>query len=70
MVFAEKLSLWGVAHSAARDAEHAAAQAQGERADQLRREAQTLRERAEHLHHEVYRELGPRRNFEGTAGHS
>lgn len=60
MKLTDKLSLWGTTHSAARDAERAAAQHSGERRDELRREAQRLRERADSLHREVYRELGPR----------
>jgi hypothetical protein len=60
MKLTEKLSLWGATHAAARDAERAAAQQSGERCDQLRLEARRLRERADSLHREVYRELGPR----------
>lgn len=59
MKLTEKLSLWGTTHSAARDAERAAAQQSGERRDELRREAERLRHRADSLHREVYRELGP-----------
>jgi hypothetical protein len=61
MKFTEKLSLWGVAHAAARNAERAAAQQAGEPSDNLHREARILRERADRLHREVYMELGPRR---------
>jgi hypothetical protein len=60
MKFTEKLSLWGVAHAAARNAERAAAQQDGEPSDNLHREARILRERANRLHREVYMELGPR----------
>jgi len=62
----EKLSQWGVAHAAARDAERAAAQQTGEPADRLRREARLLRERADRLHREVYIELDPRRGGRPT----
>jgi hypothetical protein len=57
----EKLSLWGAALAAAREAERAAARHTGEPADGLHREARRLRERADHLHREVYVELGQRR---------
>lgn len=57
----DKLSLWGVAHAAARDAERAAAQQAGQQGDELRHRARLLRERADRLHREVYLELGPRR---------
>lgn len=60
-----KLSLWGVAHAAARDAERAAAQHTGDLCDELRRQARILRERADRLHREVYLELGPRRERGG-----
>ncbi|MHB1122961.1 MAG: hypothetical protein ACYC0T_09595 [Ramlibacter sp.] len=56
-----KLSLWGVAHAAARDAERAAAQEGGQAGDELRHRARVLRERADRLHREAYLELGPRR---------
>lgn len=56
-----KLSLWGMAHAAARDAERAAAQQGGTACDELRHRARLLRERADRLHREVYMELGPRR---------
>ena len=56
----EKLSLWGVTHAAARDAERAAAGQSGEPGDKLRREARILRERADRLHREVYVELDGR----------
>ena len=61
----EKLSLWGVAHAAARDAERAAQQA-GAPSELLRREARLLRERADRLHREVYLELGRRRSLDPT----
>ena len=56
-----KLSLWGLAHAAARDAERAAAQQTGQPGDELSHQARVLRERADRLHREVYMELGPRR---------
>lgn len=66
-----KLSLWGVAHAAARDAERAAARHTGQPGDELRREARLLRERADRLHREVYLELGPRREAEaGKTSHA
>lgn len=55
----DKLSLWGAALTAARDAERAAAQESGAPYDQLRRKARALREHADRLHREVYLELGP-----------
>jgi acyl-CoA reductase-like NAD-dependent aldehyde dehydrogenase len=55
----DKLSLWGAALAAARDAERAAAQQVGDSYDPLRRKARALREHADRLHREVYRELGP-----------
>jgi hypothetical protein len=58
----EKLSLWGLAHAAARDAERAAAQQTSDPSGRLGREARLLRERADRLHREVYLELGPRRS--------
>lgn len=61
-----KLSLWGEAHAAARDAERAAAQHTGQLCDQLRQQARMLRDRADRLHREVYMELGPRREAGGT----
>ena len=62
----EKLSQWGVAHAAARDAERAAAQQNGESSERLRREARLLRERADRLHREVYVELGRRRSVDAA----
>ncbi len=64
MKLTDKLSLWGTTHAAARDAERAAAQGSGERREELRLEAQRLREQADSLHREVYRELGPRSSRE------
>jgi acyl-CoA reductase-like NAD-dependent aldehyde dehydrogenase len=58
MDLVDKLRLWGIAHGAARDAERQAAQQQG--ADALHRQARQLRERADRLHREIYRELGSR----------
>lgn len=57
----QKLSLWGAAHAAARDAERAAAREGGQACDELRQRARVLRERADRLHREAYLELGPRR---------
>lgn len=64
-----KLSLWGAAHAAARDAERAAAQEAGQARDELRHRARVLRERADRLHREAYLELGPRRE-RGAAANS
>lgn len=49
----EALSTWGAAHSAARDAERAATGHDGPTADELRRKARSLRERADRLHSEI-----------------
>lgn len=57
----EKLQLWGTAHGAAREAERQAAQQDGERRLELQRRAQSLRERADRLHGEVYGELETRK---------
>jgi hypothetical protein len=56
-----KLSLWGMAHAAAREAERAATRDAGQSGDELRQRARILRERADRLHREAYLELGPRR---------
>jgi hypothetical protein len=61
MKLTEKLSLWGVTHAAARDAERAAGQKDGPAREHLRHEARLLRERADRLHREVYQQLGPDR---------
>lgn len=53
----EKLTLWGTMHAAAREAARAAL-ANDPQADAKRRKAQALRERADQLHREIYRELG------------
>lgn len=53
-----KLSQWGVAHAAARDAERAATQEAGTVCGELRHRARVLRERADRLHREAYLELG------------
>lgn len=63
-----KLSLWGEAHAAARDAERAAARQSGQPADELRHRARLLRERADRLHREVYMELGPRESAASAQG--
>ena len=54
----EKLTLWGTMHAAAREAARAAAAVDGPGHDAKRRHAQALRERADQLHREIYRELG------------
>jgi hypothetical protein len=51
----EKLSNWGAARAAARDAERIAERHGGETAEHLRKEARTLRERADRLHSEILR---------------
>lgn len=56
----EKLTLWGEMHSAAREAARAAGAHDEPGAEEKRRQAQALRERADHLHREIYRELGAR----------
>jgi hypothetical protein len=53
----EKLTLWGAMHAAAREAALAAT-ANDADAEAKRRQAQALRERADRLHREIYRELG------------
>ncbi len=63
----QKLSLWGEAHAAARDAERAAARQSGQPSDELRHRARVLRERADRLHREVYLELEPRSESGATA---
>jgi hypothetical protein len=57
----EQLQAWGVAHAEARRAEAAARQGgHAQDADDLQRQAKLLRERADHLHREVYHALGRR----------
>jgi hypothetical protein len=58
MELTEKLLVWGKTHAAARSATRAAEQLQGPRSEERRREAKALRESADRLHHEIYRELG------------
>jgi hypothetical protein len=53
MNMTEKLSLWGITHAAARDAERAAAQQSGDACELHRRQARVLRERADRLHREI-----------------
>lgn len=65
-----KLSDWGEAHAAARDAERAAARQSGQPRDELRQQARVLRERADRLHREVYMELGPRGDAGAAASHA
>jgi hypothetical protein len=55
MDWMNKLSDWGAAHVAARDAERAAAREGGAMAQQLRERARTLREHADRLHSEIVR---------------
>ena len=58
MELTEKLLLWGRTHAAARNATRAAEQERGPRGQERQREARALRESADRLHHEIYRELG------------
>ena len=53
----EKLTLWGTMHAAAREAARAAT-VNDPQADAKRLRAQALREKADQLHREIYRELG------------
>jgi hypothetical protein len=53
MNMTEKLALWGVTHSAAREAERAAAQQSGDACELQRQQARLLRERADRLHREI-----------------
>ena len=62
----EKLRQWGLAHGAAREAERHATE-QSASAD-VRQAARLLRERADRLHAEVYRELGGGRRQERPQG--
>jgi hypothetical protein len=61
MDWTEHLRAWGLAHAEARKAESAAREG-GNAVDSgdLRRQAQSLRDRADRLHHEVYRSLDRR----------
>lgn len=57
----DQLRAWGVAHAQARRAEEAALQNEhGDAAAALRRQARALREHADRLHREVYRNLDAR----------
>ena len=56
----EKLTLWGTMHAAAREAANAAAVNDPD-SDAKRIRAQALREQADQLHREIYRELGAAR---------
>jgi hypothetical protein len=58
MDLTEKLLLWGRTHAAARNAARTAEQLRGPRSEAQQREAKALRESADRLHHEIYRELG------------
>ena len=62
MDFTERIRAWGVAHAQARGAESAARQDDTEHSEQLRREARSLRERADRLHREIYRSLDRKRD--------
>lgn len=52
----EKLSNWGAAHAAARDAERTAQRHTGETAEQLRMKASALRQRADRLHCDIVKQ--------------
>ena len=57
----EKLKAWGSAHAQARAAEQSARAAEGNGASpDLQRKAQSLRERADQLHRDIYRDLDRR----------
>ena len=60
MDLTEKLRHWGNAYAAARSAERAAAKQGGATPADLQREAQQLREHANRLHGEIYRQLDRR----------
>jgi hypothetical protein len=57
----DQLRDWGAAHAQARKAENAAEQGgQSDASGELRRQATSLRERADRLHREIYGRLGRR----------
>jgi hypothetical protein len=61
MDLTEQLRAWGAAHAQARSAEAAARQAaEADDAHDLQRQAKSLRDRADRLHHEIYHSLGRR----------
>jgi hypothetical protein len=60
MDLTEKLRHWGNAYAAARNAERAAAKQGSPTHADLQRQAQQLREHANRLHGEIYRQLGDR----------
>jgi hypothetical protein len=63
MELTERLRAWGTAHAQALSAEQVARQrAQIPGAPDLEREAKVLRERADRLHGEIYRDLDRRSN--------
>ena len=54
----ERLRAWATAHAQARQAERAAEQGRGtDDAGRLQRDARSLREQADRLHRQIYREL-------------
>jgi len=58
MDLTERLKAWGAAHARARAAECSARDAAREAdAPRLQREAKSLREQADRLHHDIYRDL-------------
>lgn len=59
MDLTEKLRAWGTAHAQARNAEWAAASQPGKG---LARQAQMLRQQADTLHREIYRQIGEKRH--------
>jgi hypothetical protein len=59
----EKLSNWGAAHAAARDAERTAQRHDGINAEHLHKQARTLRERADRLHSDILRHDVARATF-------
>ncbi|MBA2675685.1 hypothetical protein [Ramlibacter sp.] len=58
MNLTDQLRLWGATHAQARAAETAARQHGADASADLHREARALRERADHLHREIYRDIG------------
>jgi hypothetical protein len=61
MDITEQLKAWGAAHAQARAAERAAAEGGPTGHDtEVQREARSLRERADRLHHDIYRSLDRR----------
>jgi hypothetical protein len=60
MDMTEQLRAWGAAHAEARSAECAARQS-AEPSGDLRRQAKSLRDRADRLHREIYHALDRKR---------